>query len=156
MMDFSLSIYTSLIVRLLENSYKFYPFCLYKSINSKKVVILRHDVDRLHERALQMAQLESSLGVNASYYFRIESLINNVLLIKKIENLGHEIGYHYEELDTVSKKKNLYFSKSFFPYYYLGRRSLKYTPHQDIIDETYELFKKNLTKFREITDIKTI
>lgn len=40
----------------------------------EKVVILRHDVDRLPGNALKMARLEHEMGVQATYYFRAVSV----------------------------------------------------------------------------------
>jgi hypothetical protein len=51
-----------------------------------------------------MAEIEHSLGIRASYYFRDvpESLYPGV--ITKIAAMGHEIGYHYENLSVCALK----------------------------------------------------
>ncbi len=62
---------------------------------------LRHDVDRKPHRALAMARLEKELGLVASYYFRVPYTFD-VQVIKEIEAMGHEVGYHYENLSETN------------------------------------------------------
>ena len=61
---------------------------------------LRHDVDRRTERALDMARVEHDLGLVASYYFRVPYTFDTGV-IRAIEALGHEVGYHYENLSET-------------------------------------------------------
>jgi len=63
-----------------------------------KVIILRHDVDERPRNALSMAQIEYGMGIRASYYFRILEISNDPEVIAEIARMGHEIGYHYEDL----------------------------------------------------------
>jgi hypothetical protein len=145
MRDFTLKTYTSLFKKLKERNYTFLTFKEYsdksKVKNQKsKVLILRHDVDRLPENALASARIENEFDIKGTYYFRIvpESFDKNI--IKQIADLGHEIGYHYEEMDSpflISPKG--------------GEKSLEMR-----IDSAYELFRINLEKIREVADIKTI
>ena len=58
--------------------------------------LIRHDVDRKPENALNMAQLEHEFNIKSTYYFRTKSHVLVPDIIKEIEQLGHEIGYHYE------------------------------------------------------------
>lgn len=64
----------------------------------KKVFILRHDVDDLPENSVQTAKLENSLGARGSYYFRVVRQSFDESAINAIKQLGHEIGYHYEDM----------------------------------------------------------
>ena len=57
-----------------------------------------HDVDRKPQNSLATAQIEHSLGIRASYYFRIVPDSNQPEYIRQIAALGHEIGYHYEDM----------------------------------------------------------
>lgn len=68
------------------------------NVEPKKILILRHDVDRFPLQSLQMAKLEADMGVNATYYFRIIRSVFKPYLIQEIAAMGHEIGYHYEDL----------------------------------------------------------
>jgi hypothetical protein len=64
-------------------------------------VILRHDVDRKPGNALDFARIEAARGVSSTYYFRtIEKTLDGDL-IEQIEALGHEVGYHYEDMDRT-------------------------------------------------------
>lgn len=62
-------------------------------------IILRHDVDRCPERACALARLEQQLGVRSTYYFRANaSGAFPSAAVSTIAQLGHEVGYHYEDL----------------------------------------------------------
>ena len=102
MRDFTLSIYRKLLDSFIDSGFKIDCFSNYLNGNSKgeKIVILRHDVDRKPINALNMAKLEKDIGVNASYYFRIVKESYDEDIIKHIAEIGHEIGYHYENLTT--------------------------------------------------------
>ena len=65
---------------------------------SERVLVLRHDVDRYPQNSLKMAQMEKGLALKATYYFRAVRKVFKEDLIRMIADLGHEIGYHYEEL----------------------------------------------------------
>jgi hypothetical protein len=69
----------------------------------EKIVILRHDVDRKPGNSLVVAKIEKEAGIKASYYFRIVKESYDEDVIKQIAEMGHEIGYHYENLAEVSK-----------------------------------------------------
>ena len=99
MKDFSLDIYRELLESLQKQGYKLISFADYcNGKRPKKFVILRHDVDAKPENSLKTAQIEHSLGARATYYFRVGKESNNPSVIKAIVQLGHEIGYHYEDM----------------------------------------------------------
>lgn len=125
-MDFTLTTYQTLLTTLQSSGYTIYTFENYLKIGepAKKFVILRHDVDEYPEIALKMAEVEHTLGIRATYYFRIIERSNNPEIIKKIVTLGHEVGYHYEDVSfangdiELSKKtflRNLEYFRSFYP-----------------------------------------
>ena len=101
-MDFTLRKYMELLQKLIENHYRFVTFeyyCMHKvELKSERFVILRHDVDLKAQNALATAQIEHSLGIQASYYFRVVKQSNKPDIIKVIAALDHEIGYHYEDM----------------------------------------------------------
>jgi hypothetical protein len=98
-MDFTLRIYIKLFEALLDSGYDFTPFRDYKpEKENQKIVILRHDVDIRPENSLKTALIEDQLGIHGTYYFRIVRQSFDTKIIKKIAALGHEIGYHYEDL----------------------------------------------------------
>jgi hypothetical protein len=131
-MDFTLKTYKNLLQTLKTRGFSFYTFSGYlQSVQTnepKQHVILRHDVDQKPENSLQTAKIEHSLGIRSTYFFRIIPETFKPEIIKQIAELGHEIGYHYEDLSFT---------------------------HGDI-DQAYESFKNNLEKFRQLSPVKTI
>jgi hypothetical protein len=65
-MDFTLSTYKRLLETLQSHGYPFQTFEQFTANPLEKVVVLRHDVDRLPRNALEMALLEKGLGVRGS------------------------------------------------------------------------------------------
>ena len=63
-----------------------------------KTVILRHDVDQFPQRALACALLENQNSIASTYFFRKKHFLRNTGVIKNIIELGHFVGYHYENL----------------------------------------------------------
>ncbi|MHC1703436.1 MAG: hypothetical protein AB9846_05960 [Tenuifilaceae bacterium] len=104
--DFTISEYTNLLNSLLKKGYQFQTFSDFLIAPLERTIILRHDVDRKPENSLQTAKIENELGIKGSYYFRIVQQSFNSNIIKEIISLGHEIGYHYEDVDIVSRKGN--------------------------------------------------
>ena len=105
--DFTLNAYKSLLQNLQKSAYVFFTFeeyCTKKSEckTEQKLVILRHDVDLKPENSLQTAKIENQLGIKATYYFRVIPDSNNPDIIKSIAALGHEIGYHYEDMSLYN------------------------------------------------------
>ena len=131
-MDFTLVKYTELLKALKNNSYRFVTFEEYctdkETLTEQKFVILRHDVDLKAENSLATARIEQSLNIQTSYYFRVIEQSNKPIVIKAIADLGHEIGYHYEDL-TICKGNTIL---------------------------AFEHFKKKLDYFRQFYPVKTI
>ena len=99
MRDFTNLVYKFFLQKLYSKGYSFYTLKSFiKQVQIGKVIILRHDVDRLAKNALAIAKIEKSLNIKASYYFRIVKESYDENIIKQIADLGHEIGYHYEDL----------------------------------------------------------
>lgn len=99
MRDFTLKSYRSLIEAFQQAGYQFQTFEEMLTTPAEgKAVVMRHDVDELAMNALKMARLENEMGVRATYYFRIVKQSNVPEVIEEIARLGHEIGYHYEDL----------------------------------------------------------
>ncbi|MEI6040074.1 MAG: polysaccharide deacetylase family protein [Candidatus Berkelbacteria bacterium] len=63
----------------------------------KSTILITHDVDYLkgYESVLEIARMEASLGLKASYYFLVHAgyKISSEVL-KQLVELGHEIGVH--------------------------------------------------------------
>ena len=139
MRDFSLLQYRSLLLDLQQAGYRFLTVaqyarsvddapnvssCLPASPDACRTAILRHDVDLLPENSVRTAQIEKDLGIRATYYFRIVPESNRPECIRRIAAMGHEIGYHYEDLSTArgnlseawrSFSDNLAWFRTFYP-----------------------------------------
>jgi len=100
--DFTLEKYEAFLKTAIANGYQLVSYQDYLKENFDKVLILRHDVDKKPQNSLKTAQLQHQLGVKGTYYIRAVPESFDVEVIKKIAALGHEIGYHYEDL-TICK-----------------------------------------------------
>ena len=63
-------------------------------------VVIKHDVETDVRKALQMAKIESKYGVPATYYVQSYLLTSNSKILIEIQDLGHEVTYHYDVLDA--------------------------------------------------------
>ena len=125
MIDFTLRKYRELLISLQKKGYKFITFEQYcaQKIASSPYIILRHDVDLKAANSLATAKIEQELGIVASYYFRVVPESNQPEIIQAIANLGHEIGYHYEDMaiaDGDAEKAFAHFQQqlAYFRTYY--------------------------------------
>lgn len=126
-MDFTISTYRRLVSSFKENGYLFVTFSEFltsRKNENDKLIIMRHDVDEQAQNALKMASVEHGLGIKATYYFRIVKQSNKPDIIKKIAAMGHEIGYHYEDLSTAngnyelaikSFEEHLHYFRTYYP-----------------------------------------
>jgi hypothetical protein len=127
-MDFTVKKYKQLIGELRNSGYSFQTFQEFIENPLQKVVVLRHDVDKKPYNSLRFAVIQKDLGIRGTYYFRIVPCSFDKNMIEKISEMGHEIGYHYETMDTCHGK----------------------------IEPAYEEFCKNLKTFREIVSVETV
>lgn len=105
-MDFTVNQYKKLLKAIKSQGYVFQTFDDFLLNPKEKVVILRHDVDLLPYNSLRFAQIQSSIGATGTYYFRAVPESWDESIIKEISNLGHEIGFHYETMDTANGDVN--------------------------------------------------
>ena len=103
MRDFTIHIYEQLLQAIQDAGYTFLTFEQYCELRRNnnlpaRYVILRHDVDKRPLFSVRTAEAEALADAKASYYFRVGSESNNPDCIKLIAQLGHEIGYHYEDM----------------------------------------------------------
>lgn len=182
-MDFTLSGYKKLISTLQSQGFLFQNFEEYIQNPKEKVVILRHDVDRKPGNALRMAKLEANLGVKSTYFFRTVLYTFNPKIITQIGEMGHEVGYHYENLSEINclaqrrkgakvKKQSLTVARrsqrgmngmNGWNEKHRGRRAeggCREGKGGRSKEEWFELaiedFERNLEKFRKLYPVKTI
>ncbi len=98
MRDFTLRTYRRLLEALMRQGYKFCTFSQSLESPPDKYIVLRHDVDMIPRNSLIFAQLQNELGIRGTYYFRAVPESMNPEIIKEISSLGHEVGYHYEDV----------------------------------------------------------
>ena len=127
-MDFTLNTYYALLETLLAQGFLFQSFTEFLQSHHHRVIMLRHDVDLRPENSLKIAKLEHDLGISASYYFRAVPESWDEAIICEIAGLGHEIGYHYENLSSCKGKP----------------------------DRAWEDFQANLAKLRKLATVNTI
>jgi hypothetical protein len=125
-----LSAYLSLLDDLRESGYSLHPIRDYfASPATPPFAYLRHDVDRLPSRSVEMAKAEAKQGVRATYYFRCNNATQFPRsAMRAIESLGHEVGFHYECLSRAGGDERI----------------------------ARNLFEKELSVCREICRIETI
>lgn len=101
---FSLDLYERTLHQAKELGYAF-PLvseCAGGAPRQGRVLLLRHDIDVSPHNALQMARLESRVGVRSSYFVLVHSPYYNAAApdvcdaLCRIRDLGFEIGLHYE------------------------------------------------------------
>jgi hypothetical protein len=126
--DFTYRKYEELLESYIKCGYELTSYEEFLKTKPQKAVILRHDVDKKPGNSLETARIENKLNVRGSYYFRIIPESFNKYYIKQIAELGHEIGYHYEDL-TLSKGDYV---------------------------KAIQLFEKNIQLFRELYPVKTM
>ena len=126
--DFTISVYKDLLQALLKGGYTFQTYRDFIQQPADKVILLRHDVDARKSHSFQFAQIQKDLGIQGTYYFRVVADSFDPKMMKAIEEMGHEVGLHYEEMDLAR-----------------GDRA-----------KAYELFVEHLKWFRSIVDIRTI
>ncbi len=127
-MDFTIETYKTLLKHLQLANYEFVKFNEFHLVQDKKAVTLRHDVDLLPKNSLRFAKIQAELGIKGTYYFRAVPESWDELVIKEISSLGHEIGYHYENLTVCNGN----------------------------IDSAFEDFKRNLEALRKLANVTTI
>lgn len=160
-MDFTVRKYRMLLEALSEAGYVFRTFESFMGLDPAeasgsrrensphsapgKVAVLRHDVDLLPGNALRFAKLEAGMGIAATYYFRIVPQSFDREIIRTIHGLGHEIGYHYEDLSLVARTRMRTPD---------ARRDPRST-REDLPDLAIDSFRRNLETLRELVPVRT-
>lgn len=100
--DFTYFKYEKLIKSIIVENIPIYTIIDWHNLKPNSGIVIRHDIDRRVINALDIAELEYKYGVKSTYYFRKSKNSFNPEIIKKIAELGHEIGYHYEDLSLAN------------------------------------------------------
>lgn len=100
-MPFTYAGYIQMLNLLKENGYQIVDY--HNWIEHDKCVILRHDVDNDMAQALSMARIEYNQGIKSTYFVLLTSSFYNLYsnrnrgILRKIQNMGHTIGLHFDE-----------------------------------------------------------
>lgn len=72
--------------------------------DSGKYLVLKHDVETDVSHAFKIAEIEQRYGHRGSYYVQAYLLEKeeNVALLKQMQQMGHEISYHYDVMDSCN------------------------------------------------------
>lgn len=125
--DFTIYKYESLLKSIISKKIPVYTVLEWYKNKPPKGILIRHDIDRWAKNALYIAKLENKLGIKTTYYFRKTKGSFKPKIIDEISKLGHEIGYHYEDLSLA---KGDY-------------------------DKAGKTFHKHLSKLRKIAEVRT-
>lgn len=68
----------------------------------EEFLVLKHDVETDVERAYELAKLEQKYKHRGTYYVQAYLLDNaeNIKLLRNMQEMGHEISYHYDVMDS--------------------------------------------------------
>jgi len=126
--DFTTRHYEELLSAGYESGWEFLTVRDYLQVDPlpDNFLVLRHDVDRKVGHARTLARIEAAYGISGTYYFRTSTF--DPELVREIADLGHEIGYHYEDLAATDGD----------------------------MAEAERRFAANLSSFREVVDIDTV
>lgn len=143
--DYTQKKYADLVQCLAENYSTFgilnYTLAMHANNLPERFFIVRHDVDANIRNALEIARIDAQFGIQATFYFRVKPFLFNIDIIKKIKNLGHEVGYHYEVLsDTKGDmtqarmlfETNLNKMRSFVPVTSVCMHGRSLSPHNNL------------------------
>lgn len=127
-MDFTVTKYKEFLEAVSEVQCDVYGISEWFKEKPDRGILIRHDVDRYPRRSLKIAELEAKHNIFTTYYFRIVPSSFHPNIIKKISDLGHEIGYHYEDLSLAGGDYK----------------------------KAQKLFREHLEKLRKYSKVKTI
>ncbi len=104
MIEFNPPGYQHLLQHIQNNGYSFALFHELTDAQTRdtKRCFMRHDVDVSLDFALQMAKLENSMGIRATYFVMLRSPIYNLLSrsnslqLEGLRRHGHQIGLHFD------------------------------------------------------------
>ncbi len=131
--SFTLKHYREILEVAICKGYQFLGFHEEKSSKYKKIIYLRHDIDVCIEEAIDMATLESELGIRSTYLILINSPLYNPLssdsfdLISYIQEKGHWIGLHIDPL-LITKNNLERFEEEIVSFYEFFAKKIKLVP----------------------------
>jgi len=108
---------------------------------TKKLFILRHDVDHFSNGTRMMFEVEKKYGVKSSFYFRNPTF--EPKLMKEIEKYGSEASLHFEPIADFVKANGIKNKEELYNY-------------EDWEERCLNILKANIDRFRNLLDIPCI
>jgi len=105
---------------------------------SKKLFILRHDVDHFSSGTKMMFEVEKKYDIKSSFYFRNSTFAPK--LMKEIEKYGSEASLHFEPIADFVKANGIKNKEELYSFKNWEQRCLN-------------ILKANLDRFRNLLDI---
>tara|TARA_Y100001973_G_C5157700_1_gene311756 strand:- start:165 stop:905 length:741 start_codon:yes stop_codon:yes gene_type:complete len=139
------------IINLIKNHL---PIIDFSEVSEKteKFCVLRHDIEFSIDRAHKLAKLEKELGVTSTYTVQLRNNTYNALseknidLIRKIKDLGHQIGLHQNPplMDFDKLKTYVNVDIQMLEYYYGFHidRFAFHRPKKEYLKEYFQLDNK--------------
>lgn len=126
--DLTFSMYERLLDAMRDARCEFRKFSDHICSPLGDAILLRQDVDDRKLRSLAFARIQYKRGITATYYFRMVPQSFDERVIREVHDLGHEVGYHYEEMDLC----------------------------QGDPGKAYDLFRSNLDRLRSVVPVTSI
>jgi hypothetical protein len=99
-MDFTHTAYDQLLSAIVGAGYQ--ALTLRRALTGADLelpFILRHDVEWDLKRTLAIVEIEKRHGMRSSLYFRVDTKVYDLPTMRRLQDDGFEIGYHYNTLD---------------------------------------------------------
>src|SRR4051812_29321614 len=99
--------YRALLSLALAKGYRFISFEDPHPADAERIIYLRHDVDLLPKSAQELAEINHSLGVRATFFVQLRSMAYNLFdpntlqSVRAILNLDQYVGLHYPSPDVI-------------------------------------------------------
>lgn len=111
---FSKNGYVEILKNGQNKGFEFVRFNEMDRISTKgKYCLMRHDIDVSLKCSLEMAEIENSMNINATYFFMLRSPAYNLFgrhafdVLKRISDMGHEIALHFDASHPAIHPGNL-------------------------------------------------
>ena len=155
MSNFTFKHYKDTLQFSLNKKYKFLKCEQYNLIEKyEKVIILRHDIDFSLDNALKFANIENKLGISSTYFIRLHSKYYNPLeynsynIIKAIQGLGHEIGFHQEpDFSSLFPNPNEYLKQEIKSFNLLFQTHIKGVSTHEPDRRGIQITPQNISEF---------
>lgn len=126
--DLTLTVYGELLDALKDTGHRFQSFSDHMRAPEDQAVLFRHDVDDRKFHSLAFARIQHQRGIVGTYYFRMLPQSFEERVVREVHELGHEVGYHYEEMDLCKGDT----------------------------DRAFDLFRRNLERLRDVVPVTSI